>query len=84
MCADDNEDIVEKACLYLIDGRYPEGSTGNEKRVIRRKATTLTLRDGEVFYKKTKKNSAGQMVKKRCTLYRSHALKASINQTGSV
>ncbi|KAL5484254.1 hypothetical protein EMCRGX_G020716 [Ephydatia muelleri] len=60
MCADENEDLVEKACLYLFDGRYPEGSTSNDKRVIRRKAATLTLRDGEVFYKKPKKNSTGQ------------------------
>eukprot|EP00731_Ephydatia_muelleri_P011336 Em0006g230a len=60
MCADENEDLVEKACLYLCDGRYPEGSTSNDKRVIRRKAATLTLRDGEVFYKKPKKNSTGQ------------------------
>ena len=52
MCADENEDLVEKACLYLFDGRYPEGSTSNDKRVIKRKAATLTLRDGEVFYKK--------------------------------
>ena len=55
MCADENEDLVEKACLYLFDGRYPEGSTSNEKRAIRRKAATFTLRDGEVFYKKTPK-----------------------------
>ena len=55
MCADENEDLVEKACLYLFDGRYPEGSTSNDKRVIRRKAATLTLRDGEVFYKKNPK-----------------------------
>ena len=62
MCADENEDLVEKACLYLFDGRYPEGSTSNDKRVIRRKAATLTLRDGEVFYKNPKKNSTGQKV----------------------
>ena len=55
MCADENEDLVKKACLYLFDGKYPEGSTSNEKRVIRRKAATLTLRDGEVFYKKNQK-----------------------------
>ena len=29
-----------------------EGSTSNEKIVIRRKAAALTLRDGEVVYKK--------------------------------
>ena len=57
MCADENKDVdlVEKACLYLIDKMYPEGNTGNEKRVIRRKAAALALRDGEVSYKKGKK-----------------------------
>ena len=81
MCADENEDLVEKACLYLFDGRYPECSTSNEKRVIRRKAATLTLRDGEVFYKKTKKNSTGQKV--NVHIARSvcmHALMTSIKQ----
>ena len=71
MCEDENEDLVEKECLYLFDGRYPEVSTSNEKRVIRRKAATLTLRDGEVFYKETKKNSTGQKVNiyTLCSLY---------------
>ena len=54
--------IWSKRHVYLFDGRYPEGSTSNDKRVIRRKAATLTLRDGEVFYKKPKKNSTGQKV----------------------
>ena len=31
MCADEKDDLVEKACLYSFDGTYPEGSTSNEK-----------------------------------------------------
>eukprot|EP00731_Ephydatia_muelleri_P003172 Em0001g3172a len=78
MCADENEDLVEKACLYLFDGRYPEGSTSNDKRVIRRKAATLTLRDGEVFYKKPKKNSTGQKIS-TCDLCQRNSQKLSIS-----
>ena len=37
MCADENEDLVEKACLYLFDGRYPEGSTSNNKKSHQKK-----------------------------------------------
>ena len=48
-------------CLMGGILRY-RGSTSNEKRVIRRKAATLTLRDGEVFSKEPKKNSTGQKV----------------------
>eukprot|EP00731_Ephydatia_muelleri_P010703 Em0005g1289a len=79
MCADENEDLVEKpAYLYLFDGRYPEGSTSNDKRVIRRKAATLTLRDGEVFYKKPKKNSTGQKIS-TCDLCQRNSQKLSIS-----
>ena len=35
------EDLLEKACVYLLEGSYPEGRKPNEKRVIRRKAASL-------------------------------------------
>ena len=38
-----SEDLVEKACLCLIDGRHPDGITSNEKSHYRRKGT---LREG--------------------------------------
>ena len=79
MCADENEDLVEKACLYLFDGRYPEGSTSNDKRVIRRKSATLTLRDGEAFQKKPKRIRLGKRYTLRA-LYGIHALTTSIKQ----
>ena len=72
MCAYENKDLVEKACLRLIDGRYPESSTSNGRRVIRRKAATLALRDGEVLYKNTKKNLTTQKFNKHCALYAWH------------
>ena len=86
MCADENEDLVEKACLYLFDGRYPEGSTSNDKRVIRRKAATLTLRDGEVFYKKPKKNSRSTGQKVNTYVARSvwHPCIDGFDQTGDI
>ena len=68
-------------CLMGLMGGIltPEGSASNEKIVIRRKAATLTLRDGDVFYKtKPKKNSTGQKV--HCALYGIHALMTSIKQ----
>ena len=81
MCADENEDLVEKpAYLYLFDGRYPEGSTSNDKRVIRRKAATLTLRDGEVFYQKEFDWAKGKYIHCACALYGIHALMTSIKQ----
>ena len=85
MYADENEDLVEKACLYLFDGRYPEGSTSSEKRVIRRKAATLTLRDGEVFYKKkTKKNSTAQKVNIYIARLVWHPCIDDLDQTGDI
>ena len=90
MHEDENEDLVKKACLYLFDGKYPEGSTSNEKRVIRRMDATLTLRDEEVFYKKKpKKNSTGQKVNIHCALcmasmYGIHACIDDFDQTGGI
>ena len=46
------DELVANAVDYLIERGYPEGCTSNKKRIIRRKAATLVLRDGEVFYKK--------------------------------
>ena len=44
--------LIEKAYLKLTEDRYPEGSTKNERRSIRRKATTLAVEDGVLYYKK--------------------------------
>ena len=44
--------LMEKAFIKLTQGTYPEGSTKNEKRVIRKKASTLDVIDGVLHYKK--------------------------------
>ncbi len=44
--------LIEKAYIKLTQGTYPEGSTKNEKRVIRRKATTLDVVDGVLHYRR--------------------------------
>lgn len=56
------EDLLEKACVYLLEGSYPEGSKQNEKRVIRRKAAKFEVRNGELWYKKTKNGLDGKQV----------------------
>lgn len=52
-------DLVEQAVTFLLQVNYPDGCSDNTKRSIRRKAATLKLRNGEVFYLKpmTKDNS---------------------------
>jgi len=42
----EEEDLIERACTYLLEHRYPDGCSSNEKRVIRRKAATLVVRGG--------------------------------------
>lgn len=44
--------LIRKAYDYLTNGSYPPGATKNEKRVIRKKATKLIVRNGEYFYKR--------------------------------
>ena len=59
MSGEQENDLVDKACVYLQESRYPVGCSGNTKRINRRKAATLATRGGEVFYKK---DSAGKKV----------------------
>ena len=55
-------DLLDKAYIYLTEGRYPNGCKGNEKRVIRRKAAKFVTRDGELLYKKTVRRLGGKKV----------------------
>ena len=57
-----DEELIDQACVYLLEHRYPDVCSGNAKRTIRRKAETLAVRDGEVFYMKTKKDGDGEKV----------------------
>ena len=58
----EEEDLIDKACVYLLEHCYPEGCSGNAKRIIRRKAETLAVRDEKVFYKKARNDSTGKKV----------------------
>lgn len=46
------DELVQKAFMYLRDKTYPEGCTKNEKRCIRKKAEKLVARNGVMYYKK--------------------------------
>ena len=62
MSREQEEDLTDKACSYLLEGRYPDGCSSNAKRVILRKAGTLVIRGEKVFYKKVRKHSDGKKV----------------------
>ena len=46
--------LVEKAYIRLVEGTYPTGATNNKKRSIRRKMTTLAVRNEVLFLQKRK------------------------------
>ena len=47
--------LVENVFVYLTQGTYPESASANEKRVIRKKAKTFSVENGELFYLNRKK-----------------------------
>lgn len=49
----DNE-LIEEACNYAIEKTYPDGADKNKKRIIRRKAKKIVVKNGDVYYKKKK------------------------------
>ena len=44
------EDLIEQACVYLMEKTYPEGCTLNRKRQIRKRAEKLNIVNGELYY----------------------------------
>ena len=52
---EENDCLMEDATLYLQKQRYCDGCSKNEKRIIRRKATRLTLSNGELLHTKKDK-----------------------------
>ena len=38
--------------VYIMERRYPEDATANDKKAIRCKAARFTFREGELLYKK--------------------------------
>ena len=55
--SESDDDLLEQAYGYKVNGTYPEGCTLNKKRSIRRKAEKLVLVDGEVRLKKKTKGT---------------------------
>ena len=54
---DDSESeykLIEDACNYVTNKIYPDGVDKNRKRIIRRKARKIVVKQGEVYYKKKK------------------------------
>ena len=51
--SDKEVQLLIKACRYLQYKTYPLDCDTNEKRSIRRKSERLTLRDGDILYRKT-------------------------------
>ena len=51
----EEEDLIKRVWTYLLEHRYPDDCSSNEKKIIWRKAATLVVRGGEVFYMKTKR-----------------------------
>ena len=50
--AQQEQQLLEEAFKYRTDsGKYPEGASENKKRVTRKKASKLEVKDGELFYK---------------------------------
>ena len=45
------EDLVELACQYLQEKRYPDDCSATKKRQIRQRAKKFCVVHGELFYK---------------------------------
>ena len=53
-------DLLESVYLYLMEGKYQEGVTANQKRVIQKKAANFRIVNGElIFKKKTQRKRRG-------------------------
>lgn len=44
--------LLENVYIYLMEGRYQEGVSANQKRVIRKKAANSRIVNGEMIFKK--------------------------------
>ena len=46
-------DLLESVYAYLTEGKYQEGVSANQKRIIRKKATNFRIVKGEMIFKKS-------------------------------
>ena len=49
----DVEADLESVYVYLTEGKYQEGVSANQKRVIRKKAANFRIVNGEMIFKKS-------------------------------
>ena len=49
------EDLIDKVYFYLTEKRYPDGTSENCERVIRKKASKFVIVDGEIHLTKKRK-----------------------------
>ena len=55
---EDDFDLIEEAYRYKVNGNYPQECTAYQKRSIRRKASQMIMRDGEIFLTRRHKGRA--------------------------
>ena len=48
----DVEGDLESVYMYLMEGKYQEGVSANQKRVVRKKAANFRIINGEMIFKK--------------------------------
>ena len=46
-------DLLESVYVYLTEGKYQEGVSANQKRIIRKKAANFRIVNGEMIFKKS-------------------------------
>lgn len=61
------DDLVDLTVTFIQGGGYPSDCTDNLKRIIRRKAETLIVRKGEVFFTKWTKEPGRKSGKKKAS-----------------
>ena len=45
-------DLLESIYVYLMEGKYQEGVSANQKRVVQKKAANFRIINGEMIFKK--------------------------------
>ena len=46
-------DLLESVYIYLTEGKYQEGVSANQKRIIRKKTANFRIVNGEMIFKKS-------------------------------
>ena len=55
--SENNDSILEPAIDYALHHGYPQGLSKERKRAVRRRASTLEVDKGEVFFEKEREKS---------------------------